>query len=319
LLKFVDAKAFSVNITLMAASVNCHMLAVGWWFTVCWILPSVRVVVFPYCLCPLFLWLHSKKKMLNVTSEVTSFLSSIITSRRTVGSSCALLPFGSSTPKQAPTHIPASFPDDSRTLSVIIKQVIFRLSFVNKIGRNTGNIAVRKTSFLSTLYGNNNNSVSVEFSFYFIPAMFRIYRRPIVVTWYQTNSLEREIFPNKTTKRSKRKKAQSQRAGKQSKAIESSDCLSPYSGFYTVFFLIFCFLFLQGCFFFFYFVVVVVVSFVVSFLPIHAPNDIFDIYICGPAETNKHTRTGENAFPRCGSRLSSPRLPSSQICFFPSC
>jgi hypothetical protein len=29
LLKFVDAKAFSVNITLMAASVNCHMLAVG--------------------------------------------------------------------------------------------------------------------------------------------------------------------------------------------------------------------------------------------------------------------------------------------------
>ena len=46
---------------------------------VCGILPSVRVVVFPYCLCPLFLWLYSKKKkkMLNVTSEVTSFLSSV--------------------------------------------------------------------------------------------------------------------------------------------------------------------------------------------------------------------------------------------------
>lgn len=123
--------------------------------------------------------------------------------------------------------------------------------------------------------------------------MFRIYRRPIVVTWYQTNSLEREIFSNKTTKRSKRKKAQSQRAGKQSKAIESSDCLSPYSGFYTVFFLIFCFLFLQGCFFFFYFVVVVVVSFVVSFLPIHAPNDISDIYIS--QDPQKQTNTHERA------------------------
>lgn len=86
-----------------------------------------------------FMIIFEKKNVeCNVRGNVLSVLYNI-TSRRTVGSSCALLPFGSSTPKQAPTHILASFPDDNRTLSVIIKQVIFRLSFDNKIGRNTGN------------------------------------------------------------------------------------------------------------------------------------------------------------------------------------